>query len=523
MANQYKQQRQGRQQAGERKGPSHQELSNLYGDNIFSPLETVVKDVIKRGVAIEDGNIIHIKEVAGEEFAGELQTLRQVIFEVPQEHKGAVDGWMKQTINDSFTKEEADIAFFLVMPSQAKKHRLIAEIAEFVGSNTSRKIKVFAETKMFVNGLLGEAADLVQKLSADTNAAGPEPKREDYPQMGFGEFLAKIKEPWRAAQTEARSGLGEIKGKISWLRNWVEGKPRPGKPGSDAHEKPKSEIEAKRQEIARLERELGEATQRRNQGVASDNDAMIMEATGTRTKLVAELETAKVELVTLEQAEALKARVEAVAQVVASAPEMATGTFQVGTDADAAKAKQALAGGKPAVDLQAEIVRLETEVTNQLAAVERHETETARLSQEGRKVEDDLAAAQMLNAARLERGKAVSARAFAAKAGTELAELKFKAKPVATAITAPSVAAATATQDTGTVDDPIKFLEAYLEEVENDDLTKVTAGLLEAVKLAVGEGKGAKRIARAVARLQSEEINVEAVIADTEAILAIAK
>lgn len=521
MGSRYKQQKQTRQGQGERKeGPNHQKLSEMYGELVFTPLETMVKELSGKGITLESGDFGHIKELAGDDFAGRVQDLRQAINDgIPQEHKGAYDGWAKQTINDSFGEEvDAENAFFIILPGQAKKHQLIQALASFV-SQHGQPTRMIAETKTAVKALLDQATALVQKLGDDAGAASPEPKREGYPQMGFGEFLAKVREPWRARQAEAKSGLGEIKGQISWLRNWVEGKPRPGRPGADTTEKPKTAIEAKQLEIAALKAKINELQNDESRMAGLKNYTKAGEyATEWATLANTELPKLETELAALEQAEALKQRVETAAGVVAQSPEQATGKFAVGTPQAAAAVTQALADKPAKPSLAEQIANLETQIAEQLAAAEKHEAEALRLR--GTVAEaaskDANAAIGVLQNVKAEEEAVKTARNLASKWTLELMELraeaeafKPKAKPAAT--------------DTQNTDDPITTLEAILEDTDDPELTRATAGLLDAVKVAVAAGKGAKKIVKALARFETEEVDVNAVVADTEALLAIVK
>lgn len=532
MGNQYKQGRQQRRQGGqERKGPSHQELSNLYGELVFTPLEVMVKELSGKGIVLEFGDFGHVKELVGDDFAGRVQDLRQAINDgIPQEHKGAYDGWAKQVINDSFAEGEVDNAFFLVLPGQARKHQFIQDVTAFVMKYVPG-VKLAAETKINVKAVLGHTAGLVQKLEAEIDAKFPEPKREGFPSMG--DYL-KAKASVRAERDKAKQELGEMKGKISWLNNWVEGKPRPGKPGADTPAtKSKSPIEAKNAEIEAIKAKISELQSDESRMAGLKNYAKAGEyATEWQVLQNTELPRLEKELEELIQAGELKARVEAAAQVVAGSPAQATGKFAA-PEIGAAVA-QVVAGGKPVVDLQAEITRLELEVTNQIAAVERHEAEALLLRSKVAEVafKDANAAIVLLQQVRAEAEAAKTARGLAEKWDAELAELRDEAEeemakavasePAATpSVQPPTLAGGTATND----DDPVTFLEVYLENNVDPDpeVTKSVAGLLEAVKFAIGKGKGAKRIAKALARFQSEEVDVNAVIADTEAILAIAR
>lgn len=507
MANQYKQgRRQGQKQ--ERTSLNYQQLTDLYGELVFTPLEGMVKDLTMRGIVLESGDITHVKEVAGDDFAGRVQELRQAIFEaVAQDHKGAYDGWAKQVINDSFGEDEVDNAFFLVLPGQARKHQFITDVVGFVTKHVPG-VKVTAETKTNVRAVLGQASDLVQKLSAEVDGAHPESKREAFSSMG--EYI-RVKAAVRAKRDNAKQELGEMKGKISWLTNWVEGKPRPGKPGVDAPTPTRTAAQNKQAEI--------EALKARIAAVQADEDRMgglknylkAAEYAAEWAKLAnTELPRLEQELAALVQAEVLKQRVGAAAQVLANAPEQATGKFPVAPEGIAAAAVIQVLKDKPAgPSLADEVTKLEADIAGQLAAAEKHEIEAARLSQEGRKVEDDLAAAQMLNNARLERGKAESARGFAAKVQAELDELKAAAeasKPKAE--TKPAAAA------TPTTDDPILELEAELENAEEDGLITALSDLLDVAKVAREHGKGTKLITLSVKSAKSGDIGAITVKAD---------
>lgn len=535
MASQYKQRRQ-RQDGQKEQRTSQVELADVYGEQLFTPLEQLVSQLTQKGVQLENGDFVTIKEAAGETVAAEAQRLREIINNSGEQRRDLIN-WASTAITTSFPEDQQDNAFCLILPGQAKRHQFIVDTLGFM-SKYGRDLKVAVESKQNVRAMLVAFDAVAQEVEAKINEKFPDLASpygaykasvpEGTPPMTMGEYL-KAKADVREKREAAKQELGEAKGKAKWLSNWVEGKPRPGKPGAEAHvDKPKSAIEAKRSEVEALKAKISDIQGDESRMAGLKNYTMAGEyQLEWATLQNKELPRLEAELVALEQAEELKARVEAAAQVVANAPEQATGTFTVGTDADATKVKKDLATQPAGPTTADQMAKLTAEIAIQLVAAKKHEAEALQLrgTVTEAALKDANAAIGILQQVKAESEAAVTARGLAAKWDAELMELKVEAdKPKAEAKPAASpVAATAAAQDTSTTDDPITTLEAILEDMDDAELTKAAAGLLDAVKLATEKGKGGKRIKTALVRFRSEEVDVEAVIADTEALLAIAK
>lgn len=95
----------GRFQQGQRKGagPTHEELAAKYGPLVFDTAVPMLPELHAKGVQLESDHPAYICEVMGAAFADAVVILKNKIrATVPEEHRGAFDGWVKLVAKREF-------------------------------------------------------------------------------------------------------------------------------------------------------------------------------------------------------------------------------------------------------------------------------------------------------------------------------------------------------------------------------------------------------------------------------------
>lgn len=222
-----------KQQRGREGQPTDELMIQLYAPLVFDEARELVMELASGKVELDSDDLDHIKEVAGNEFAGKVQNLRGRIREtVHKDHLGFFDGWVKRVVNENFgsgtdfameSGDQSSNFLALVLKGQAKKHSAIALVMDFLG------VTSFQETKKFVEPRLNEATAKIKAIEAEveTKKKAEAPKQADYP--SFTEYLKAKSEYERLIRTGTERVI-ELKKAIAWLRNWVSRKEGEEKP-----------------------------------------------------------------------------------------------------------------------------------------------------------------------------------------------------------------------------------------------------------------------------------------------------
>jgi len=423
-------------------GLSYAEFLNLYG-GLLDDLEPLVLELAKSGTILGSGHPKDLESEVSPEFATRVAAFQQKIKDsVEKEHMGGFDGNVKKVVAETYGPtsdlaqkygDQEENAICLALPSQAKKVSAVKLVAEFLG------IQAPPATKTAVAKLL-EAARVKIQVAEGERAKSRETTRptrnEDEKQS---DFLKRVN---LASKT---SEFGEVKGAVSWLTNWVEGK-KPTTQASgqqDAPEPPKDKKTEIREKITELEGKRTTHQTSAQTALASGNTPAAMASMKQMEEVESELTATKAELETIEAGERENTRLKAAATVVALAPPKpgeATGAMPGAVHTAPAQIED-IHVPETREELVSLIIRLETEFVTTMDAADRYYADATTLyaeADEVRKTNRPKAGKMDVQAGDLEaHGKRakeaaekLNARLEAAKA--KKAELEKAAKPPAT-------------------------------------------------------------------------------------------
>gem|GEM_PF-3837539 len=362
-------------------GLSYAEFLNLYG-GLLDDLEPLVLELAKSGTILGSGHPKDLESEVSPEFATRVAAFQQKIKDsVEKEHMGGFDGNVKKVVAETYGPtsdlaqkygDQEENAICLALPSQAKKVSAVKLVAEFLG------IQAPPATKTAVAKLL-EAARVKIQVAEGERAKSRETTRptrnEDEKQS---DFLKRVN---LASKT---SEFGEVKGAVSWLTNWVEGK-KPTTQASgqqDAPEPPKDKKTEIREKITELEGKRTTHQTSAQTALASGNTPAAMASMKQMEEVESELTATKAELETIEAGERENTRLKAAATVVALAPPKpgeATGTIGGITVVDTKSAIEDIKVPETLEETIAEIARLVKEFELGMDASARHYIEAKAL------------------------------------------------------------------------------------------------------------------------------------------------
>lgn len=424
-----------KQQRGREGQPTDELMIQLYAPLVFDEARELVMELASGKVELDSDDLDHIKEVAGNEFAGKVQNLRGRIREtVHKDHLGFFDGWVKRVVNENFgsgtdfameSGDQSSNFLALVLKGQAKKHSAIALVMDFLG------VTSFQETKKFVEPRLNEATAKIKAIEAEveTKKKAEAPKQADYP--SFTEYLKAKSEYERLIRTGTERVI-ELKKAIAWLRNWVSRKEGEEKPVRSKKQMLLDQVAGLTDQIESLREEEKARASDGEYGIAGDKKV-------ERAKLEAERAKLETEIAALDAP-----------QPTGEAPKPSGTTEPVSEpigkptivgDMEAAKAK--------AGDVNAKIEAVKAEITwrqeylaEQVKSADAHRAKAQKLYAEADEVRtsDRKAALRMDAEANGHEESAATAEASVIRAEAEIAELNTKLKElVKTVAEAPKV------------------------------------------------------------------------------------
>lgn len=311
-----------RQQRGHEGGLSYAEFLNLYG-GLLDDLEPLVLELSKAGITLGSGHPRDVESEVNAEFAARVAAFQEKIKEtVEKQHMGGFDGNVKKIVAETYGPnsdvamkygDQEENALCLILPGQAKKVSAIKLVAEFLGVQAPPATKTAVTKLLEAARLKIGVAETERKASRETTRPT---RRDDEKQSDFLKRLA------RDAAAAKDASFSEVKGAVSWLANWIEGRKPTTKAGDQqsAPEPPKDRKTELKETIRELEDRLRGFNTSAQTALASGNFAAAQATIGSATETQAELTAAKAELETVETGERENDRLKAAAMVVATAP-----------------------------------------------------------------------------------------------------------------------------------------------------------------------------------------------------------